>query len=74
MIRIGDKMSLYKYRNQAMTAKEISEVTGYSMTAVDNYTKRAVEKLRRNPRYRALYEMISGSRSNNLGTLAKDEY
>jgi hypothetical protein len=67
-------MSLYKYRHQEMTAKEISEATGWSPTAIDNYTKRAVEKLRRNPRYRKLYEMISGSRSNNLGTLAKDEY
>jgi hypothetical protein len=67
-------MSLYKYRRQEMTAKEIAEATGFSPTAVDNYTKRAVEKLRRNPKYRALYEMISGSRSNNLGTLAKDEY
>jgi hypothetical protein len=53
------------------TAKRVGSITA---SGVDKLCTSAIAKLKRNPRYRRLWlELGRERRSNNVGSLAKDE-
>lgn len=67
-------MSLYKYRDQIRTAKEIAEeMGGITASGVDKLTTSAMRKLRRSQLLFLLWTEGLDRRSNNVGTLARDE-
>jgi len=61
--------------NCEMTAKEVAEALGdITPSGVDKLTTSALKKLRRSPMLFLLYAESSNIRSNNVGTLCRDEY
>jgi hypothetical protein len=61
-------------QNCTLTAREVADEIGGSPSGIEKLTVQAMAKLKRNPRYRRLWlEHGQERRSNNVGTVAKDE-